>query len=72
MYLKDKQSGDMVEVVDLGSLIDPCVDQIRGRFHSGEEMQEIQWFAKRALTFPSGEVLPQCWTDRNYHKRLDI
>jgi hypothetical protein len=72
MYLKDKQSGDMVEVVDLGSLIDPCVDQVRGRFHAGEEMQDIQGFTKGGLTFPSGEVLPRCWVDRNYLKRLDI
>lgn len=68
MYLKDKKTGDMVEVMDVAALIDPCVDQIKGRFHAGEEMQETQGFTKAGLAFPSGEALPQCWTNRNYHK----
>ncbi|MBI3773175.1 MAG: acetyltransferase [Gammaproteobacteria bacterium] len=72
MYLKAKKTGDMVEVMDVASLIDPCVDQIKGRFHAGEEMQETQRFTKAGLTFPSGEVLPQCWMNRDYHKRVDI
>jgi len=66
MYLKDKKTGDMVEVLDLSALINPGADRIQGRFHAGEEMQDTQGFAKAGLIFPSGETLPRCWTDRNY------
>lgn len=66
MYLKDKNSGDMVEVLDLGSLVDPFREDIKGRFHAGEEMQDERVFNKQSLLFPSGESLPRCWTDKDY------
>ena len=66
MFLKDKNSGDLVEILDLGGLIDPNLAQVSGRFHAGEEMQDKQSFSKTALQFPSGEDLPRCWLDANY------
>jgi hypothetical protein len=66
MFLKNKTSGDMVEVLDMPALIDPCQETISGRYHSGEEMQDNAMFEKGDLIFPSGETLPQCWTDKNY------
>ncbi len=66
MYLEDKQSGDLVEVLDLAVLVDPCVDSISGRLHAGEELQEPASFSKMALQFPSGEALPRCWLDPHY------
>ncbi len=66
MYLKDKKSGDLVEVMDVPALIDPNVREIAGRFHAGEEMQEPGTFAKADLIFPSGEALPKCWMDTEY------
>ena len=69
MYLKDKTSGDAVEITDLAALFDPCAEKVRGRFHAGEEMQEEDAFAKAALIFPSGESLPVCWTDPDYRNR---
>lgn len=66
MFLKDKKTGDAVEVIDLAALFDPCVDSLRGRFHAGEEMQDAETFAKAGLVFPSGEALPRCWTDPDY------
>ena len=68
MYLKDKKSGDLVEVLDLKALADPFQKAIRGRFHSGEELQEPAEFAKSDLSFPSDEPLPQCWIDPHYKK----
>jgi hypothetical protein len=68
MFLKDKKSDDMVEVLDIKELIDPCVDSISGRFHWGEEMQEPTSFKKNELTFPSDEPLPRCWLDPNYRQ----
>jgi hypothetical protein len=68
MFLKHRDSNDLVEVTHLADLFDPCVSQVRGRFHSGEELQDEESFAKAALVFPSGETLPVCWRDPNYRR----
>lgn len=66
MYLKEKKSGDLIEVLDIAALIDPNCDKIMGRFHAGEEMQDPTRFAKQELIFPSEEDLPRCWLDPAY------
>lgn len=66
MFMKDKASGDLVEVLDVNVLVDPCREAVQGRFHAGEEMQEPRQFAKGDLLFPSGESLPRCWADPHY------
>ena len=66
MFLKYLRSGDLVEVMDTRVLFDPCETQIQGRFHSGEEMQDVEAFSKADLIFPSGEALPKCWINPNY------
>jgi hypothetical protein len=68
MYLKQKSSGDLVEVLDVTALVDPCKDSIPGRFHWGEELQEPESFAKADLIFPSDESLPRCWIDPHYRE----
>ncbi|WP_457674487.1 acetyltransferase [Thiolapillus sp.] len=66
MFLKDKKTGDLVEVLDLGELFDPSREKVPGRFHAGEEMGEPTSFFKTDLVFPSDESLPRCWMDPNY------
>lgn len=66
MFVRDKKTSDLVEVLDISALIDPCVDGFNGRFHAGEEMQDPRDFAKADMEFPSGEALPRCWVDANY------
>lgn len=66
MYLKDKNNGDLVEVMDTEALFDPNKSEITGRYHAGEEMQDATAFAKANLIFPSDEPLPRCWTDPAY------
>ena len=66
MYLRDKTSGDLVEVLDTMAMVDPCTMQLEGRFHAGEEMQDVARFTKGDLEFPSGEALPRCWLDSTY------
>jgi len=66
MYLKHTASGDLVEITDINTLVDPYQPEVDGRFHSGEELQDISRFAKSQLQFPSGEGLPQCWRDPDY------
>jgi len=66
MYLRDKTSGDLVEIMDITAMADPCMMQLEGRFHAGEELQDVARFAKDNLEFPSGEALPRCWLDAAY------
>jgi hypothetical protein len=66
MFLQHKPSGDVIEVLDIDQLYDPCETKIMGRFHCGEEMQDPESFTKLELTFPSGESLPRCWVESDY------
>jgi hypothetical protein len=68
MFLMLKASGDMVEVLDVAALFDPCKSSLSGRVHAGEEMQDPAEFQKSALVFPSGEKLPRCWIDAHYRR----
>ena len=70
MYLKDKSSGDLVEVLDLGAMFDPCRKAVKGRFHAGEELQDPAEFGKNGLVFPSGEPLPECWVNPDYRMQM--
>jgi hypothetical protein len=72
MYLKQMRSGDLVEVIDLTAVFDPCAASIRGRIHAGEELQDPADFSKSELVFPSGEALPRCWLDPDYRGQLRI
>ncbi len=66
MFLKDKSTGDLVEVLDLAAMVDPCRAELEGRYHAGEELQDPAPFEKKQLAFPSGEELPRCWVDVGY------
>jgi hypothetical protein len=66
MFLKEKSTGDLVEVLDMAAMVDPCSTELEGRYHAGEELQDPALFAKDQLIFPSGEALPRCWVDANY------
>jgi hypothetical protein len=69
MYLKHRPSGDLVEILDTDALFNPMKAEVRGRFHSGEEMQEPAAFEKAELVFPSDESLPRCWVNAHYRER---
>jgi len=66
MFMKDNNSGNLVEILDLAALANPGSATVQGRFHAGEEMQDPSSFDKSNLCFPSGESLPACWTQANY------
>ena len=66
MFLRDKNSGDLVEVMDVTQLIDPNRDSLKVVSHVGEERGDPVALHKSALTFPSGESLPTCWLDPHY------
>jgi len=66
MFLRDKSSGDLVEVFDVAALIDPSGERVSVRRHAGEEMGDPTDTPKSELVFPSGEALPLCWLDAHY------
>lgn len=66
MFLKSKSHGELVEILEVENLYDPFKQEILGRFHAGEEMQDPETFHKSELMFPSGEPIPQCWLDPDY------
>jgi hypothetical protein len=63
MFLKQKSSGDLVELVSVDTIYDPSQDEVVGKIHAGEEMQDPETFSKSDLIFPSGESLPLCWLE---------
>lgn len=70
MFLQHQPSGKLVEVLDICELIDPCSQKVEGRFHAGEELQDLEPFTKSHLIFPSGEALPVCWLAPDYRQHL--
>jgi hypothetical protein len=66
VYLKEKSSGHLVEVLSLNDLFNPYHEALVGRYHYGEELQDPEKFPKGSLVFPSGEALPRCWLDSHY------
>jgi len=56
-------------VLDTRMLMDPNESSVKGSLHFGEEAQDPEFFEKAGLNFPSGESLPQCWTDPDYRRR---
>lgn len=72
MFLEHRPSGDLVEVLTLEELYNPCRHEIMGRLHAGEEMQDPETFLKSELIFPSGEPLPHCWLDAHYRDKISM
>ncbi len=68
MFLKNRQSGDLVETLDLKALFNPYLSAVQGSYHFGEEMQDPATFEKGGLAFPSDEALPRCWVDAHYRQ----
>ncbi len=71
MFLKEKATGTLIEVINLEDLYDPCRSEIVGRSHAGEEMQDPYTYPKLDLIFPSGESLPRCWIEPHYREMMD-
>ena len=52
MFLRTRETGDLVEVLDISALVDPCRDEMPGRCSIGGEQQIPVVFKKSALQFP--------------------
>ena len=66
MFLKHAGNEKMVEVLSLDDLFNPTHNELVGRYHVGEELQDPEKFTKSDLVFLSGEALPECWLDKHY------
>ncbi len=69
MFLLERSSGHMVEVLSLNDLFNLYHEEVVGRYHYGEEVQDPEKFRKSGLVFLSGEELPRCWTDPDYRSK---
>ena len=68
MLLQEKETGNLLEILDVKLLIDPNEEAVPARDQAGQEEQDPEKFAKAGLVFPSGESLPRCWVDADYRK----
>ena len=66
MFLKNRNNGDIIDVISLDKLTDLYQNTVLGRYQAGEELQDPEEFNKADLVFLSGEELPTCWTDPHY------
>ena len=66
MFLKEARTGDLVDVVDMASLVNPFLSQVTVQYQSGEDLADLVKINKQQLSFPSGEDLPECWTNGFY------
>lgn len=66
MFLKEKESGILLKVLELDDLFSPTHDSVKGKLQDGQNEQPEESFAKEDLVFPSGENLPLCWIDSDY------
>ena len=71
MFLHHQPSDTLVEILSLETLFNPNELKVKGRFHAGQEMQDVEYFTKSHLEFPSGELLPKCWLDAHYREHLE-
>lgn len=68
MFLKQRHSDDLVEVLNTAELFDPFCTQFTGRLNCGEDLPEASQFQKDDVVFASGENLPDCWKNANYRE----
>lgn len=66
MFLQNKRTSALVEILEVVDLINPAKSAVDVRVQKGEEEQDPESIAKDALIFPSGESLPRCWVDADY------
>jgi hypothetical protein len=69
MFLKDKQTGAVVEIQDVEVLFNPLKSTIPGKIQDGQEEQDSEEFSKQNLLFLSDEKLPRCWLDPDYQAK---
>jgi hypothetical protein len=66
MFVAQRSTGHLIEVLDTQALFNPHKSRIKGSMHYGEEAQDPEFYEKSDLVFASGEALPKCWTDPDY------
>ena len=68
MFLKERATHHLVEILDTEQLFDPFNKTVKGRYNFGEELPEAEMFVKNELVFCSDEGLPRCWLDPHYRQ----
>jgi hypothetical protein len=68
MFVQERETRHLVEILDMEQLFDPFSDSVKGRYNVGEDLPEPEAFRKQELVFCSGESLPKCWLDPHYRE----
>ncbi len=68
MFLQHASQKTLIEILNIEDLYNPYRQEILGRCHAGEELQDPEFFMKSELVFLSGETLPRCWQDAHYRE----
>jgi hypothetical protein len=68
MFLTEKSTGHLVEILETEQLFDPFADAVKGRYNIGEDLPDPEMFKKSGLVFCSGEPMPKCWVDPHYRE----
>ena len=71
MLLKERETGALVEILDIETLFNPLESNISGKIQDGQEEQEAEQFSKQDLIFLSDEKLPRCWLDPDYKAKVE-
>lgn len=72
MFLQHKSQKTLIEILNIEDLYNPYRQEVLGRCHAGEELQDPDAFMKSELVFLSGETLPRCWWDAHYREMSPI
>jgi hypothetical protein len=66
VLLQSIETHDLIKVLNVDELVNPSHPQVCGQRQAGQEEQNLEYYSKNELIFPSGETLPRCWLDANY------
>jgi len=68
VFLKERKTGELVEVLDNSELFDLFRITIVGRYNFGEEVPDPGSFERTDLVFCSNESVSRCWLDPDYRR----
>ena len=63
MLMKEESTGDLIRIDNVNQLASPMESCVAGCRQAGQEEQDLTSYDKAGLRFPSGELLPKCWTE---------
>jgi len=66
MFLRQMTSSELIEAIDVMSIVNPSCSTFVARTYLNDEMADVKRYNKQEMMFPSGEPLPRCWLEPGY------